>query len=316
MAENTNRLWLWSLVGLVLLGAVVGFYVWLMTPPPGRLVVRTVPNGVSVRVDGDLKGVTVDTGLVVTFLETATHFLELEKVGYVVDTTTVYVALDEVLELQMVMKPPGMVFILGRTFKMGDDGGAYNEKPVHRVTLSPFYMDRTEVTVEAFRKFRRAYAPPFSGDTMPAVEVTWEDAQAYCRWAGKRLPTEAEWERACRGTQGSPYSFGNRFDPQRARIGFAMEAGPGKVGAFKPGNGGLYDMTGNVWEWCADWYGRDTYRSGRGENPGGPKTGSHRVLRGGAWYSKPQYAKCTHRPGNIQKTKDVSFGFRCVKEVE
>ena len=198
---------------------------------------------------------------------------------------------------------------------MGTDAGDYNEKPAHPVSLAPFYIDLTEVTVGAFRQFRPDYRPPFAGTAMPAVNVSWETAWDYCRFAGKRLPTEAEWERACRGMQGRLYSYGKTYDPDRARTGQKMDAGPLAVRALPPGQGGIYGMAGNVWEWCADWYGRDYYRESPKENPRGPGRGVQRVFRGGAWYSNARYSRCTHRPGDVKKVRDVSFGFRCVRDL-
>ncbi len=285
-------------------------------PPPGKLILRTVPSGVSVAVDDAFRGVTPDTGLVVTFAESGHHHLALTLAGYQADTSTVFLGLDEVLELEVVMGLPGMGFIRGGAFEMGSESGEYNEKPVHRVVLAPFYIDRTEVTVAAFRTFLPRYVSPFPSDEMPAVGVSWEEATDYCASLGKRLPSEAEWERACRGARGIRYSTGDMHDSERARTGLEMGDGPARVKAFSPGNGGLYGMTGNVWEWCADWYGRDYYRKSPEHDPRGPVAGTQRVLRGGAWYSNARYSRCTHRPGNIKKTRNPSFGFRCVKDME
>ena len=304
------------LVALAALG-ILAFRLFLRpTIPPGRLVIRTVPTGVRVVLDDSLRGTTSDTGLVLTF-PTAGHFrLALSRAGYEVDTSTVRIGLDEVLEIDVVMKVPGMAFIRGGTFEMGSEEGGYNERPVHRVFLDPFYMDLTEVRAADFRRFHPGYRSAFAGGDLPATNVSREEARDYCRSVGKRLPTEAEWERACRGARGTRYSYGDTYDPKRARTGLELGDKPAPAGSFLPGNGGLYDMTGNVWEWCSDWYGRDAYRRGAERNPRGPATGTQRVLRGGAWYSNARYAGCTHRPGNILKARDPSFGFRCAKDIE
>jgi len=279
-------------------------------------VVRTTPAGVRVAVNGTLRGVTPDTGLVLRIQDAGPLALQFSRKGFEDDTSTVWVGLDEVLEIDVVMKPPGMSYIRGGVFSMGSQAGAYNEKPVHRVTLSPFYIDRTEVSVGAFRRFRPGYATPYAEDRMPATDVTWEDARAFCQHLGKRLPTEAEWERACRGSGGALYSYAGAYSRARARTGEDMAGGPVAVGSFDPGNAGLHDMTGNVWEWCSDWYARDTYRQGSRTDPTGPRTGAQRVLRGGAWYSNARFARCTHRPGEIRTTRDPSFGFRCAQDAD
>ena len=199
---------------------------------------------------------------------------------------------------------------------MGAVDGDYSERPVHPVALSPFYLDVKEVSIHEFRQFKPGYIPSFKGDGMPATNISWEEAHAFCEWSGKRLPTEAEWERARRGATGDTYSYGNSYDEGAGRTGLRLDAGPLKPGSYGAGNGGLLDMTGNVWEWCSDWYARATYQADSGPNPGGPGTGVQRVLRGGAWYSNANYARCTHRPGNIGKVRDPSFGFRCARDLE
>lgn len=308
--------WLFPFIGFGMLVVTVAvLYLWLK-PPPGKLVIHTVPAGVQVSLDGRVVGTTVDTGLVVVIEETAHRFLELSRSGYETDTSTVWVAPDQTLSLDVVMRPPNMAWIRGGDFVMGWNGGAYSEKPEHTVSLAPYYIDRTEVTVADFRAFRPAYRPAFEGDNLPATNVSWQDAVDYCRAMGKRLPTEAEWERACRGAQGYAYAYGMAYDVKKARTGLAFDAGPQEVTGLSAGASGLVAMTGNVWEWCADWYDRDIYRQRASGNIEQPAQGDQHVLRGGAWYSNEQAARCTHRPGNVKKTQDPSFGFRCVRDLE
>lgn len=306
--------WMLPLAGFVLLMITLGIVYWVLKPPPGKLVIRTIPAGVQVSLDGRMMGTTADTGLVIVIKKVGPRFLDLSRSGYETDTSTVWVATDQTLVLDVVMHPPGMVWIRGGDFVMGWDGGAYNEKPEHKVTLAPFYIDRTEVSVLAFRAFNADYRPAFLGDDLPATNVTWQEAKAYCESVGKRLPTEAEWERACRGVQGDAYEYGMTYDATKARTGRALDAGP--VGVHSLGTGGLVGMTGNVWEWCSDWYDRDTYQKQSNGNFESPQKGGQRVLRGGAWYSNAQAARCTHRPGNVKKMRDPSFGFRCARDLE
>ena len=310
------KIWTLPLIGFILLVVTVAVIYWLLKPPPGILVIRTIPAGVQVSLDGRVVSTTVDTGLVIVIEKTEHRFLELSRPGYETDTSTIWVAPDQRLELDVVMRPPGMAWIRGGEFVMEWGEGAYNEKPEHKVRLNPYYMDRTEVTVSAFRGYRPDYRPAFAGDSLPATDISWEEAYAYCESMGKRLPTEAEWERACRGAQGYAFAYGMAYDVNKARTGLALDVGPVAVNGLTPGASGLLGMTGNVWEWCADWYGRDTYQQRLKGHFDGPPQGDQHVLRGGAWYSNAQAARCTHRPGNVKKTRDPSFGFRCARDLE
>jgi sulfatase modifying factor 1 len=303
-------------VGIVLLlAAVAGGIYWYTRTRPVSLTLRTVPSGVTVEIDGNLQGTTSDTGLVVLIGEFGPHHLRLEKKGYTPDTSTVVLYPGEAVDLDVVMQVPGMRFVRGGAFQMGDPEGDYSERPARTVTVRPFYLDRTEVTAEAFGQYLPAYRPPSGGSGLPASGVSWDQAGDYCAHLGKRLPTEAEWERACKGVRGAPYSYGDDYDPALGRTGARLKAGPVAVGSFPPGNAGLLDMTGNVWEWCSDWYDRDTYRAGSTEDPRGPASGTQHALRGGAWYSNARYARCAHRPGEVKMAWHNSFGFRCARDL-
>jgi len=210
------------------------------------------------------------------------------------------------------------VLVKGGSFKMGDTfgDGEDDEKPVHTVTVSDFYMGKTEVTVGQFRKFVSAAGyrteaekdgwswiwtgsdwekkdginwkkPGFSQtDSHPVVCVSWNDALAFCKWAGCRLPTEADWEYAARGgIKGMNYKYSGSNDLEE--VGWYSKNSGKKthpVGQKKANELGLYDMSGNVWEWCSDWYEKDYYQNSPRNNPKGPDSGKYRVLRGGSWY--------------------------------
>jgi len=192
--------------------------------------------------------------------------------------------------------PTGMVFIPAGDFVMGSNDGDSNEEPVHTVYLDAFYIDRCPVTNAEYKKFvdaTRHRAPkhwkngriPNGKEDHPVVNVSWDNASIYARWAGKRLPTEAEWEKAARGTDQRKYPWGNSLDGD---LFSSSEAGRGDttaVGSYPGGASpyGVLDMAGNVWEWVADWYG--SYSSSSQRNPTGPSYGQHRVMRGGAWRS-------------------------------
>ena len=235
---------------------------------------------------------------------------------------------DEVLEKDR----KGIVLIPAGSFEMGDyfDEGEANERPVHRVQLDAFYMDVHEVTVGQFREFVQQsgykyggnwdsvarYSP---GDDYPMVNVSWNEATAYAKWAGKRLPTEAEWEYAARGgLVGKRYSWGDDESLARDYANYDGTDGKDKweycspVGSFAANGYGLYDMAGNVWEWCQDWYDGDYYSSSPATNPPGPDTGTLRVLRGGFWNLSTLSLRVAYRNYRNPTYRSYNYGFRCV----
>jgi formylglycine-generating enzyme required for sulfatase activity len=216
-----------------------------------------------------------------------------------------------------------MALIPAGSFEMGDHlDGMSSALPVHTVELDAFYMDVHEVTVGQFKQFVNetgysydrwnrvaTYAP---GDEYPMVYVSWNDATAYAKWAGKRLPTEAEWEYAARGgLVGKRYPGGDEISHDDANYG--GKVGKARVVGSYPANGyGLYDMAGNVWEWCQDWYGSDYYSNSPTKNPPGPDTGSYRVLRGGSWTDHTYYLRVASRGSSYPDIRRDNYGFRCV----
>ncbi len=231
--------------------------------------------------------------------------------------------------------PEGMVLIPAGEFQMGDhfNEGNDRELPVHTVYLDAFYIDIYEVTNAQYQKFMDAtgHGAPnywndsrFNGPDLPVVGVSWHDAVAYAEWAGERLPTEAEWEKAARsGLVGKRYPWGDEapgaggvyranYDPGNdAADGYAYTA---PVGSF-PANGyGLYDMAGNVWEWCADWYDGSYYANSPPNNPLGPDSGSYRVLRGGSWHNHPDHLRVATRSRIHPADANDDVGFRCISQ--
>ena len=205
-----------------------------------------------------------------------------------------------------------MVFVAGGTFQMGSNSER-DEKPIHTVTVSSFFMDKTEVTQAEYRKVMGKNPSNFSGcDDCPVEKVSWHDANAYAKKVGKRLPTEAEWEYAARGgnkSKGYTYSGSNDLN---AAGWYDNNSGSKThpVAQKQPNELGLYDMSGNVWEWCSDWYG--DYSSSPQTDPQGPNSGKYRVLRGGSWYSYVSLCRVADRRGHSPDFRYGSFGFRLV----
>jgi formylglycine-generating enzyme required for sulfatase activity len=224
-----------------------------------------------------------------------------------------------------------MVLIPAGQFTMGRNDTVPDEQPTHRVSLDAFYINRYEVTVAQYAKFLESEdsEPPFlwqearrdhKNAEKPVLGVDWHDATAYCRWAGKRLPTEAEWEKAARGTDGRIYPWGND-PPTHDHANFGHETTKGyaalaKVGSFEQGTSsyGVYDLAGNVWEWVADRYDEHYYQHSPEHNPQGPTTGPLRALRGGAWNSPPTVLASANRNANMPAAKRSDVGFRCAQD--
>ncbi|MDP6396118.1 MAG: formylglycine-generating enzyme family protein [Candidatus Marinimicrobia bacterium] len=210
-------------------------------------------------------------------------------------------------------EPIGMVFVEGGTFQMGSNSGDSDEKPVHTVTVSSFYMDKTEVTQAEYRKVMGKNPSKFSGcDDCPVENVSWHDANKYAKKVGKRLPTEAEWEYAARGgnkSKGYSYSGSNDLDA----VGWYDNNSRSKthpVAQKQPNELGLYDMSGNVWEWCSDRYG--DYSSSSQTDPQGSNSGEYRVLRGGCWCYVADYCRVAARDRYYLGSRNVNSGFRLV----
>ena len=234
------------------------------------------------------------------------------------------------------------------TFQMGSEDGYDREKPVHTVSVNEFYMDVYEVTNAQFKKFIDAkpewgqdripsqyhhghYLSLWNGDDYPSgkgdhpvVYVSWYAAMAYAQWAGKRLPTEAEWEYAARGgLEGKKYPWGDSIDESKANYDYGDTK---VVGSYAPNGYGLYDMAGNVWEWCLDEYDSDFYAQGVRDNPIAgetiskviedfPNVKENRVVRGGSWLGSPNSLRVAGRNGSGPTSASSNVGFRCAGSV-
>ncbi|MBI4402284.1 MAG: formylglycine-generating enzyme family protein [Nitrospirae bacterium] len=257
---------------------------------------------------------------------------------------------EEPLPLSQDVSPPGVsssgapvnetpvkeevVLIPAGFFLRGTNAGGYDEQPERRIYLDAYLIDRYEATNHQYQAFvvatgHRKAAPPsryaknlsrMRGANQPVTYVSWDDADAYCRWNGKRLPTEAEWEKAMRGVDGRLWPWGNDPDPLAsnwgsARDGFEVTA---PVGSLKQDVSpfGVADGSGNVMEWVADWYAEDAYRYPSDRNPQGPDHGVYKVLRGGGYTSAGADVRITSRSRMVPDFRDETIGFRCVSSGE
>ncbi len=241
--------------------------------------------------------------------------------------------------------PEGMVFIPAGEFQMGCDparNGGFScppdELPIHTVTLKAFFIDRYEVTNARYAECVQAgacrapsvvssetrdhyYDEPAFAD-FPVVNVSWKDANVFCQWAGKRLPTEAEWEKAARGGINAAFPWGNdepscilvnAFDPLSGQLCLGDTSA---VGAHADGASGFgaEDMAGNVWEWVSDWYSESYYAESPTLGPAGPQGDVEKVLRGGSWLSRPVYLRTSGRSFDLNFHGSADTGFRCVQD--
>lgn len=237
---------------------------------------------------------------------------------------------------------PGMAFVAAGPFWMGcneavEDDCSFTEKPYHQVTLKSFFIDRTEVTVAAYDACVQASAcdtPTIESEwchygkegvaALPMNCVRWAEAADYCDWAGKRLPTEAEWEKAARGDDGRKHPWGNEAATcDHAVMNYQDQSGcgtdaPWEVCSRSPTGDspyGLCDMVGNVWEWVADWYDEDYYAASPATDPQGPDSGTYRVARGGSYLGPVSYMRASRRLNEWPAARSDGLGFRCVKDV-
>lgn len=235
---------------------------------------------------------------------------------------------EEPIQEEMVTIPAG-------PFVRGTNDGGFDEQPQRTIVLDAFSIDRYEVTNHQYQQFVAAtghrkpglpsrYAKSGSkvrGINQPAVYVSWEDAAEYCRWKGKRLPTEAEWEKAMRGSDGRLWPWGNDEQPHsanwaRVQDGHEVSA---RVGIFATDKSpyGVMDGAGNVIEWVADWYNETYYKDSPEQNPPSPEYGTYRVLRGGGYTTTGLDIRITSRSKMMPDFRDETIGFRCaISKVE
>ena len=297
------------------------------TPIMGMLNIVSTPAMAEVYVDGVLVG---ETPLMHNLL-IGSHTIELRKQGFKEYKQSIRVEENNVVDVVATMAEHKdgtyvetakginlkMIYVEGGTFAMGSNSGESNEMPVHNVTLDSYYIGETEITQAQWRAVMGSNPSDYKGDNRPVEYVSWHDAQKFCKklseLTGKRyvLPTEAQWEYAARGgnqSKGYTYSGSNNV---KEVAKYDSSSGHSNVKSKKPNELGIYDMSGNVWEWCSDWY-SSSYSSSSQTNPQGPNWGSHRVLRGGSWYGDASYCRVAYRTINFPSFTYFNSGFRVV----
>jgi formylglycine-generating enzyme required for sulfatase activity len=317
----------------------------------GGVKILSDPPEAEIYLNGKMVGV---TPMALVDLDADDYTLTLKKEGYGDYTQTIRIREGMFPNLNVTLEnitvPEGMVLIPAGEFEMGSNDYD-DEKPVHTVYLDAFYMDKYEVTNAQYVKFLNDYGKntdaaghklldidsefcliekvgntyrPKSGyENHPVIEVSWYGAAAYAQFYGKRLPTEAEWEKAARGgLVGKKYPWGDEAYKGKASFGSGLKP----VGSFAPNGYGLYDMAGNVWEWCADEYDSGYYSKSPKNNPKGPgititfknndftSVTIRRVLRGGSWCRYPGLFRCSGRNDYRPTYACNDIGFRCSQD--
>jgi len=254
------------------------------------------------------------------------HILKI-KTKNTENTKSIQVALDQTMPVhfEFLDFESNLVFVEGGTFQMGSNDGGSDEKPVHTVTVSSFYMGKYEVTQKEWMAIMGSNPSNWKGDNLPVENVSWNDVQEFIRRLNEktggnyRLPTEAEWEYAARGgavgaRRAVPFKYAGS-DIADAVAWYSGNSGnkTHSVGQNQPNELGIYDMSGNVWEWCQDWYSDSYYSGSPGNNPQGPVSGTYRVLRGGSWDYSEGVLRSANRDGGKPGGRNFSLGFRCVR---
>ncbi len=224
-----------------------------------------------------------------------------------------------------------MVLVPAGEFIMGSEKGDEDEAPAHRVSLNAYYIDKFEVTNGRFAKYVEAIQsePPwgFTDKETPVIHaerpvrwVNWMDAMGYCLWLGKRLPTEAEWEKAARGTDERTYPWGND-PPTSVHAVYGLKEGGAEsvsvIGNHHMGQSpyGVQDLAGNLYEWVMDWYADNFYTNSPAINPRGPGEGTAKVQRGGSYINTPYRLRSSFRTKGDPTEQDPNVGFRCAQDV-
>jgi formylglycine-generating enzyme required for sulfatase activity len=286
----------------------------VLSPKPARIEVMSRPSAALIFINDQFQGKRTPA----TFeLVPGTYTISVDESGYVTTDQTVTVGPGDnqtvMLEMAEGDVPAGMVLVPAGEFIMGFDRGAPDEQPQRKVEIEAFYIDKYEVTNQEFKRVFPDHKYERGKENHPVTGVTWEQADSYARTVGKRLPTEEEWEKAARGTDGREYPWGNRFEPSLCNSSEKPNIGVEAVGEYRGGASpyGCMDMAGNAFEWTASWYnaypGNTAIEKDYGQ--------MFRVLRGGSYRSNKYDIRCASRHYDRMTSSGVDYGFRCAQTI-
>ncbi|MEI7990738.1 MAG: SUMF1/EgtB/PvdO family nonheme iron enzyme, partial [Chloroflexota bacterium] len=320
-------------MGLILLIVIIGGASWLLNRPskPSNVMnAETVQASAQETLSAmDKQTPTqVQGGIALTSTPIITNTPRVTQSSPMTSTPELQTRISAKDGMEQVYIPPGE-FLMGSVDS--DSDAQADEKPQHKVYLDGYWMDKTEVTNAMYQKCvadgtckdpvggkasntHNDYYDNSQYANYPVIYVDWNQAQGYCKWAGGSLPSEAQWEKAARGTEGRKYPWGDQ-SPTCTLANYSECGGDTKaVGSMADGASpyGVLDMSGNVWEWVNDWYGDNYYQSAPQKNPMGPDSGQYRVLRGGSWDGEARDLRSAYRSGGSPGSRGSDGGFRCV----
>lgn len=285
-----------------------------LQPKPARIEVFSSPTGAQLWLNFRIQKEKTPTRLTVP---PGTYTVTVYTPGYIMAEEVVTVEAGDEASVTLRMKegnvPPGMVLIPEGEFIMGVDDRSPDERPQRKVFVKAFYIDKFEVTNFAYKLVFPEHTFPERKEMHPVTGISWEQATLYAKKVGKRLPTEIEWEKAARGTDGREYPWGNLWDPALANAGGRLGAGTEEIGQYRAGASpyGVMDMAGNVFEWTESWYnaypGNTVIEKEYGQ--------VYRVLRGGSYRSSSFDVRCARRHYDLQTNARADYGFRCALDV-
>ena len=288
---------------------------YTLTPNKARIEVYSSPTGANIWLNNQ---VLAEKTPVQLELAPGTYTVSVYSRGYIMTEEVVELGPAQEMTVELKMKegaaPPGMVLVPAGEFTMGAIDQSPDERPQRTIDLEAFYIDKYEVTNGQFKAVVPTHKFDEGFENFPATNVTWEQATAYAAAVKKRLPTEAEWEKAARGTDGRAYPWGELFDPSMANTGGSVGAKPTEVGQYLGGASpyGCLDMAGNVYEWTSSWYkaypGNQEIKKDYGQ--------VYRVLRGGSYQTRSYDARCVKRHYAPMDASRADYGFRCVADIQ
>lgn len=306
---------------------------WVVAPAIGLMVLAAcvIPSPRPATPSGGDGHTPIPVTASATAAATDTATLEPTSTPTLTGTEVIEATLTTLPDYLLDDKRVPMAYIPEGVFPMGNDRGSADEQPIHPVYLDAFYIDKFEVTNGFYKAcvqakkcqpvrnkgsaIRSYYYDNREFETYPVIFVDWNMAQAYCKWRGARLPTEAEWEKAARGGTNVTYPWGDTPDCNLANYGNCL-GDTSSVTIYDLGQSryGNYQMAGNVWEWVSDWYSAVYYLSSPRENPQGPDTGKQKVLRGGSWKDDYAEMRSVNRRAQNPASYSNTIGFRCAKD--